>query len=512
MNLDFLGGPKSDTQYKNIDFYRKGGMGEIYTAKDTYTKYKKAIKVIPVENDEEYILLKTEFEIAISLKHKNIIDTEYYNKFEHKGITFIYSVMEFFENGSLRDLLNNQSTHFSLNRVLKFMLDISEGLEYAHSKVIHRDLKPENILLNKNQELKICDFGLARYIDSKTRTRTFKGAGTLPYMSPECWMFDSNTPLMDIYSLGIIFFEIITLKMPFTGSSENEFREKHLYAQLPNISNERVDLPVRLIEMINKMTNKRPLERYASMSDIVQILKELSQNKATKEESNIYPLLNKANKKISLTEQKELEREKKQEQIDLKMKFIDFSINSLFMMVNDRIIELNKSLERIKIILSQSSNQLSVRFMDKGFQISFYPSSDIPATLERRKEIILENQERQYGFVFQKPEPSYLEKDNVVLIGQASLDNKSFHSESWGYNLILRKANTEDLYGEWWMVWFNDTPFANKQNLDNHYAIGIPDFYQAYEYGRGNVLGSRTMGMNTLKAEGIDKLIEKILE
>lgn len=77
---------------------------------------------------------------------------------------------------------------------------------------------------------------------------------------------------------------------------------------------------------------------------------------------------------------------------------------------------------------------------------------------------------------------------------------------------MLRKANENDLYGEWWLVWFNDSALLNKHPLDEHYAIGIPEFYQEYEFGRGRVTHVRTMGLNTLEGEGVDRLIEKILE
>ena len=109
MILKELRGPTSEKQYQDIDFYIKGGMGEIYTAIEQKTKTKKALKILPIDNQEEYNLLKTEFDISISLKHKNIIDAEYYDEFEYKGTTYLYCVMEFYENGSLREYIKSQS-------------------------------------------------------------------------------------------------------------------------------------------------------------------------------------------------------------------------------------------------------------------------------------------------------------------------------------------------------------------------------------------------------------------
>src|SRR5690606_29279926 len=296
MNIENLKGPKGDNQYNEIDFFRKGGMGEIYTANDTINASKKAIKIVPVENNDEYKLLVSEFEVATSLKHKNIVPTEYFNEFDNKNVKYIYCVMPFNSNGNLRDFLSLKSELIDLKNSINLMVDLANGLEKAHAKVVHRDLKPENILLDQNGNLQICDFGLAKLIDSKTRTKSFKGFGTLPYMAPECWMLDANTSAMDIYSLGIIFYEILTLKQPFVGKTEQEFRDKHLYEPLPNISNSRVDLPVRLIEMISKMTNKRPQERYSSMSEVANILEKLTENLEENSESKIDSLLHKANR------------------------------------------------------------------------------------------------------------------------------------------------------------------------------------------------------------------------
>ena len=512
MTKVFLKGPQSDKQYRIMSFYRRGGMGEVYSAIDTNNKRKKAIKLIPIGDVEEYKLLRTEFEISVSLKHKNIVSTDYFGEFDDSGTRYLYCVMDFYESGNLRDYLSSQSQMIPQNVVLKLMSDIAKGIEFAHLKVIHRDLKPENILLDKDQNLLICDFGLAKLIDAKTRTRTFKGSGTLPYMSPECWMFDSNTTLMDIYSMGIIFYELSALKLPFNGTSELEFREKHLYEQLPDVTNLRVDLPIRLSEMITKMASKRTKDRYNSATEIVQVLLDISNNIENIKESKLDSLLHKANQKVTMSNQKELESLKLQEKLDIKLKFIDYSIKSLFDIFDKKVKELNEQLERTKIKSSINGNQMIIRFMDKSINISFYPSSDIPMTLERRKNRILENQEERFGFVINEVESSFIEKDNVILIGQMAADSISNNTQFWGYNLLLRKSGSEDLYGEWWIVWFDDSAFARRYPHEYHYPLGIPEFYREYEIGRGHVMHTRTMGINTLANEGLDKIMGKLFE
>lgn len=512
MIIQSLKGPLLDNQYQEITYFRKGGMGEIYTSYDITNNSKKAIKIVPIENEYEFQLLKTEFEISVQLKHKNIINTEYFDEFFAHDVKYIYSIMPFNEKGNLRNLLEKQTELISLNDSLKLMIDLTNGLEYAHQSIIHRDLKPENILVNDNLELQICDFGLAKLVNMKTRTKTFKGSGTMPYMAPECWMFDSNTIAMDIYSLGMIFYEILTLEMAFTGKTEFEIRNKHLYEPLPAISIIRKDIPIRLVEIINKMTNKRPQERYSSMKEVVEALMKISQDSEQKKQSKIESLADKANQKITKQEQIELIKQREQEQINLELNFFNFAKNNIFNDFTTIINELNENLERNKIYINKSSNSFTARFMDKSFSISFYPHSDISKWVETRKNKFIQNQVQQYGGVLQSFSATYIEKDNVLLIGKMNLNNHSRNSRPWGYNLILRKDNLDDFYGEWWVVWFNDSPLINKYPLDNHYAIEIPEFYQEYEFGRERVMHIRTMNMKRLKEEGMDIIIEKILE
>jgi hypothetical protein len=155
---------------------------------------------------------------------------------------------------------------------------------------------------------------------------------------------------------------------------------------------------------------------------------------------------------------------------------------------------------------------MTIRFMDKSINISFYPSSDIQPTLDRRKTNILKNQEEKFGFVINDVESSFIEKDNVILIGQVVADPFSNNTQVWGYNILLRKSGPEDLYGEWWVVWFDDTAFAARSRHEYHYPLGIPEFYREYEIGRGHVMHVRNMGINTLSNEGLDKIMEKLFE
>lgn len=512
MRIDYLRGIYAEKQYQKIDFFKKGGMGEIYSAFDVNENKRRAIKIIPVENDDEYNLLKTEFDLSQDLIHKNILKTHYQNEFKLNGVTYLYCVMDFCENGNLREYLKSQRQFIDIKTALGYMLNLAEGMDYAHRKIIHRDLKPENCLLGDDRNLLICDFGLAKLINSKTRTKTFKGSGTLPYMAPECWNYEKNTTAMDIYSLGIMFFEMLTLEMPFIGTNELEYRNKHLYEPLPSISNIRTGLPNRLVDMINKMANKRHQERYNSMSEIIQIITDLINSPQKENITNKDELLRKANRKVSFTQQQELSKIKHQEEVETKKKLIEYSIISLFDEVKEFANVINNDLERVKLKITEYQNQLKVSFLERSFSIMFYPSSDIQATIQRRNEMLMGNNMRRYGYDSNNLPKLFIQKDNVVLIGQIALNDITDMSRVWGYNLLLRKSDPSDLYGEWWVVWFNDSGFTARRTQDEHYPIGIPEFYEEYEFGRSKTIHIRTMGINTLKSEGLDKIFEKLLE
>ena len=119
---------------------------------------------------------------------------------------------------------------------------------------------------------------------------------------------------------------------------------------------------------------------------------------------------------------------------------------------------------------------------------------------------------RRYGYDSNNLPKLFIQKDNVVLIGQIALNDITNMSRVWGYNLLLRKSDPSDLYGEWWVVWFNDSGFTARRTQDEHYPIGIPRDYEEYEFGRSNTIHIRTMGINTLKSEKLDKIFEKLLE
>jgi len=500
----YLKGNQSDKQYINIKFLDKGGMGQVFLADDTISNSKVAIKILTISDNAEKKLLLEELKIACSLKHPNIVNTFYFDEFTNNGEYYLYSVMEYLEEGSLHDILANSTSIPDIKTAIGYLINLAEGLAYAHQTIIHRDLKPLNTLVD-NGILKICDFGLAKYVDTATRTQTHKGWGSVAYKSPEAWQLDTNTAAMDIYSLGIMFYQILTLKLPFSGNNPFEFQQQHSFTPLPDITNQRSDIPPRIVSMIGKMTQKRALDRYQNASEIVDVLKDVEQNLEKKNDNE--DLLKKINKKVYETEKAQLEQDNRAKAMNTKAQFLEYAFQTLHDKIKTKVDELNASIEGVQIIFKTwDGGRARLSFLNSNIEITFLESGYIEEFLQQRKKDFLESQKQQHGFVTRQIEAHYLEKDNIIAIGTADINSQ------WGFNLLLRKADETDLYGEWWGAYFDDNPIMVTTDYKTHYSVKPPEFYREYDLGRDPVLHIRKMTLYTNIDEVIKALFEELIE
>lgn len=511
MYTTILSGKEDKEQYQNLKFLAPGGMGDIYTAQDVINNHTVAIKIIRIEHLSDKELLEQEFRIATTLSHPNIIKTYYYGEFTEETGSYFYSVMEFHSAGSLRKKIGNTTAKFPIDTCLDYCYDLLRGMQEAHKYIIHRDLKPENILIDANGGLKICDFGIARYVDMLTRTKTYKGAGTFPYMSPECWVSDPNTRQMDIYSLGIIFFEILTLQRPFTGPTEKDFKDQHLFSHLPSLSSLRPDIPVALSEIIRKMTNKKTIDRYQNMGEILEAFDKLTDTSKDKTIDVQAVLLSAHNKLNTLTEQS-LKEQKTKDEYQEKQRILNFSIDQLFNQFSQVADTINESIQSEKIKYNKFiipnnpyASTFRLLFFNEALTISFF-NVDISEYIRQRKQAHNAHQNQQYGFILQEIQPDYIETDNIVLIGSATL-KLNHKGRNAGFNVVLLRQNQDDIYGNWYICKFSDNQiFANVPN-NFHYSIGTPEFYSEYNFGRGRVMHVRSMTFSLLQSDDIVNII-----
>ena len=188
--------------------------------------------------------------------------------------------MEYADNGTLRDILNQRkrtNSFYSTEELFGIFRQLANGMSDINSLLVHRDIKPENILLC-GSVLKITDFGLSKVAVEKTRTITFKGGGTPLYMSPEAWDYSKNTIQMDIYSMGIIFYELAALEYPYSPMprTQEDAKNLHLYSPIQNITNFNSRLDPKITSIINRMLEKVSKKRFKSWTEIIQSLEQPS--------------------------------------------------------------------------------------------------------------------------------------------------------------------------------------------------------------------------------------------
>lgn len=252
-----------------------GGFGDVYRATDIAGKERVVVKTLrpDVASSSELVeVFEREAITAQQIIHRNVARTIAYIDADTSGVERPCLLIEYVSGGDLAKLLDNRGGELvDEDTLLDWMAQLAEGLQAIHERVLHRDLKPQNVLVN-GSTLEISDFGMSKYIAEATRTLTFKGAGTSPYKAPETWRNESATRATDIYSLGIMFYEMATLQLPFTSDDENILRLSHQFDLPAHPRSLRPDLNERVDNMIVRMLAKKPQERYASAAEVVQVI------------------------------------------------------------------------------------------------------------------------------------------------------------------------------------------------------------------------------------------------
>jgi eukaryotic-like serine/threonine-protein kinase len=272
---------QSISHYRITDMLGAGGMGAVYCAYDTQLERNVALKILPsnlASQTERIRRFTREAKAASAISHPNV--AHIYEIGEANGLYFI--AMELIEGQTLAKKLNDGP--FSSGEIVKIASDVSDALQTAHAKgVIHRDIKPGNIMINSRGQLKLLDFGLAKmefatdaatYVSTITETDLGAVMGTLPYMSPEQLRSQKVDHRTDIFSLGVVLYQLATGKLPFEGKTSIELADSILHADFPPAHKLNNSIPVKLSQMISKMLAKNPEDRYQSANEI---LAELSQ-------------------------------------------------------------------------------------------------------------------------------------------------------------------------------------------------------------------------------------------
>ncbi len=261
-----------DNRYKIIKSIGEGGMANVYLAWDTILEREVAVKILrgDLADDEKFVRrFQREANSASSLRHPNIV--EMYDVGEDNGKYFI--VMEYVNGKTLKSLIKKRGA-LNLNEAIDIMLQLTSGIACAHdSYIIHRDIKPQNVLILEDGRVKITDFGIAMALNSNELTQTNSVMGSVHYLPPEQASGSGSTIKSDIYSLGILMFELLTGKVPFKGDNAVEIAIKHMKDQIPSVVEINNSIPQSVENIIIRACAKNPKNRYDSVAEMYEDLK-----------------------------------------------------------------------------------------------------------------------------------------------------------------------------------------------------------------------------------------------
>ena len=264
-------------RYEILEKIGTGGMGNVFKAHDRKLDRIVAIKVLKLEYNEDNNFIrkfKRESLAAASISHPNVVSiydvgTE---KIDDKEVHYI--VMEYIDGKTLKDLINDEG-RLSEKRALNYCIQIAEALKVAHSKhIVHRDIKSQNIMVTRDDRIKVTDFGIARVADNTTVTATNAVMGSVHYFSPEQARGAKVDNRSDIYSLGIVLFEMLTGRLPFDADNPVSVALMQVQSQMPKPSDYIKSIDPSVDALVLKMTEKDPNDRYEDVFDLIRDIKD----------------------------------------------------------------------------------------------------------------------------------------------------------------------------------------------------------------------------------------------
>lgn len=262
-------------RYELVAQQGSGGMSVIYRALDRMLGRMVAVKILRPNLTKDPAFLdkfQQEARSVAMMSHPNIVTV---HDVGSDGATH-YIVMEMIDGDDLKKLIKARGG-LPFDKALEYGIQICAGLGFAHrSQLVHADVKPQNILMNREGVLKVTDFGIAQaYTDTMTQTRSDVVWGSPHYFAPEQARGESPTPAADVYSIGIVLFEMFTGRLPYVGSSQRDLALAHIQGDIPRVTDFKDDLPVDLSNVIAKVMSKRPNDRYKHADQLGHILQEI---------------------------------------------------------------------------------------------------------------------------------------------------------------------------------------------------------------------------------------------
>ena len=267
-------GTRLNGRYRIEDRIGAGGMSTVYRAFDETLERQVAIKILHGHISEDAPSLerfRREARTVAQLSHPHVVMV--IDAGEDEGHPYI--VFEHIRGETVKDRIKREG-QLPVAEAVAYAIEIGRGLQAAHERsLVHRDVKPQNVLIDDEGRAKVTDFGIALGLESNQLTGAGKVIGTTDYVSPEQAMGQEVTGQSDVYSLGIVLYEMLTGKVPFSGESHVSVAMKHIHEGMPDVRSARPEVSAVLASLIERATAKDQRARYASMADFVKDLEEV---------------------------------------------------------------------------------------------------------------------------------------------------------------------------------------------------------------------------------------------
>ena len=482
INLKGIFYDEKEQEYEVTEFIGSGGFGDVYKTIKKIDNSIWALKTIhPIVNDKQDIkAILNEGRNALKIKNENVIHYIYF----HDGTKYNnlppYIIMEYANGGNLNDFINANKglQKYIENSVLILMFrQLINGMKAINTFLVHRDITPRNILLH-NGELKITDFGLSKIVNQSTRSSTFKGYGTYAYMPPEAWENKKNTIQMDIYSLGIIFYELTTFTYPYeindTGDLFENYREAHMTKNPFRLEQYNSEVSLNLSQIIMKMLEKSISDRFHNWEEIEELLAIENHEKET--DKDVEELLRIQIKTDEENRSKRLEENKEETKKRDFLKRVKYQIiKSIINPLEEKMNEFNRRYHNGGIKFGEKEIHVLQIFV---YIIKFVSGKDIQIYIEGLYDYKFEYQVSPESLIdVPLPTEENLIKRVVPKLKGGKILAWGFlkTSEGKGFNIFLIEKEN-DIYGEWLILENRNSALSRRERLPEPFPFEIKEF------------------------------------